>query len=195
MFSLNSVTKIFVIIVKGSNLQPLVLETRHMWETESLNLLQFMLQWFIRFPEFSEFIEFLFHLGKTLIIIQPAQQFAMSNFGSSISGITDFVTSKCLLLKVINMDKCLPCLILRTNCIEILNKASVRFVMVRSHCPTPTQTLILRPMNCNSTQWHCCLSAVWTTSDNSVQPIFCRVLCRAVWTLHKEPWSNWKFKC
>ena len=25
-----------------------------------------MLQWFIRFPEFAEFGEFLFHLGKTL---------------------------------------------------------------------------------------------------------------------------------
>ena len=24
-----------------------------------------MLQWFIRFPEFAEFIEFLIHLGKT----------------------------------------------------------------------------------------------------------------------------------
>ena len=35
---------------------------RHVWETGSLNYAQFMLQWFIRFPEFSEF---LFHLGKT----------------------------------------------------------------------------------------------------------------------------------
>ena len=29
---------------------------RHMWETGSLNWAQFMLQWFIRFPEFSEFL-------------------------------------------------------------------------------------------------------------------------------------------
>ena len=36
-----------------------------MWEAESLNWAQFMLQWFIRFPEFVEFGEFLFHLGKT----------------------------------------------------------------------------------------------------------------------------------
>ena len=35
---------------------------RYMWETGSLNWAQFILQWFIRFPEFSEF---LFHLGKT----------------------------------------------------------------------------------------------------------------------------------
>ena len=35
---------------------------RHMWETGSLNWAQFILQWFIRFHEFSEF---LFHLGKT----------------------------------------------------------------------------------------------------------------------------------
>ena len=28
---------------------------RHMWETGSLNWAQFMLQWFIRFPEFTEF--------------------------------------------------------------------------------------------------------------------------------------------
>ena len=34
---------------------------RHMWETGSLNWAQLMLQWFIRFPEFSEF---LFHLGE-----------------------------------------------------------------------------------------------------------------------------------
>ena len=34
----------------------------HMWEIESLNWVQFMLQWFIRFLEFSEFLS---HLGKT----------------------------------------------------------------------------------------------------------------------------------
>ena len=39
---------------------------RHMWETESLNWGQFMLQWFIRFPEFSEF---LLHLGKTPLLL------------------------------------------------------------------------------------------------------------------------------
>ena len=38
---------------------------RHMWETGSLNWAQFILQWFISFPEFAEFSEFLFHLGKT----------------------------------------------------------------------------------------------------------------------------------
>ena len=35
---------------------------RHTWETGSLNGHQFMLQWFIRFGEFNEF---LFHWGKT----------------------------------------------------------------------------------------------------------------------------------
>ena len=34
-------------------------------ETGSLNWTQFMLQWFITFPEFAKFSEFLFHLGKT----------------------------------------------------------------------------------------------------------------------------------
>ena len=40
---------------------------RHMWQTGSLNWAQFMLQWFIRFPEFSEF---LFQLGKTPIPVE-----------------------------------------------------------------------------------------------------------------------------
>ena len=31
---------------------------RHMWETGSLSWSQFMLQWFISFPEFAEFTEF-----------------------------------------------------------------------------------------------------------------------------------------
>ena len=76
MFSLNSVTKISVITpvtVKG--LEPAIscgrdqdattVSARHMWETGSLNWAQFMLQCSIRFPEFTEFSEFLFHLGKT----------------------------------------------------------------------------------------------------------------------------------
>ena len=38
-------------------------------------------------------------------------------------------------------------------------------IMVRSHCLTPTMTLI--QTNCNSTQWHCCVvSAVWTPPHN-----------------------------
>ena len=41
---------------------------KHMWETESLNWLQFMLQWFLRVPEFAEFAEFLFHIGKTRLL-------------------------------------------------------------------------------------------------------------------------------
>ena len=40
---------------------------RQMWEPGSLNWAQFMLQWLTRFPEFAEFSEFLFHLGKTPI--------------------------------------------------------------------------------------------------------------------------------
>ena len=38
---------------------------RHRWETGSLNWAQYMLQSFIRSPKFTEFNEFLFHLGKT----------------------------------------------------------------------------------------------------------------------------------
>ena len=37
---------------------------RHMWQTQSSNRLQFMPDRFIRFPEFIEFSEFFFHLGK-----------------------------------------------------------------------------------------------------------------------------------
>ena len=43
--------------------------SRYMWEIGSLNSAQFMLQWFTRFPEFTEFSEFLFHLGKTLTCV------------------------------------------------------------------------------------------------------------------------------
>ena len=66
MFSLNSVTKIFVITVKG--LEPAIScvrdqdattePARQTWEAGSLNSVPFMLQWFIRFPEFAEFTEF-----------------------------------------------------------------------------------------------------------------------------------------
>ena len=37
----------------------------HLWETRSFNWAQFMLQWFIRYPEFAELSEFPFHLGRT----------------------------------------------------------------------------------------------------------------------------------
>ena len=68
----NSVTKMFIITVKG--LQPAIscvrdqdtstAPARHMWETGPLNGPWFMLQWFIRFPNFAEFTEFSFHLEK-----------------------------------------------------------------------------------------------------------------------------------
>ena len=40
----------------------------HTLETGSLNLLKFMFQWFIKFPEFIECTKLLFHLGKTSIL-------------------------------------------------------------------------------------------------------------------------------
>ena len=65
--------KILVITIKG--FEPATFSVReqdvttaparHMWETGPLNWLQFMLHWFIRFSEFAEFTEFLFHFGKT----------------------------------------------------------------------------------------------------------------------------------
>ena len=69
----NSVTRIFVITVKGLELAISCLRdqhattapARHLWKTGSLNWLQFMLQWFIRFPEFPEFNESSALLGKT----------------------------------------------------------------------------------------------------------------------------------
>ena len=74
--SLNSATKIFNITVKGLELaiscvrdqHATTAPVRHMLETGSLNWLQFMLQWFTRFPEFAEFTERSAHLGKTPII-------------------------------------------------------------------------------------------------------------------------------
>ena len=62
-----SQTKIFAITVKPASScvrdqDGTTAPTRHVWETGSLNWAQFMLQWFISFAEFSEF---LFHLGKS----------------------------------------------------------------------------------------------------------------------------------
>ena len=76
--TLNSVTKIFVIMVKGfkpatscaRDQDATTAPARHRWETGSLNWSQFMLQWFIRFPKFTEFTEFLFQLGKTPLRIE-----------------------------------------------------------------------------------------------------------------------------
>ena len=63
---LNSLTKIFVITIKG--LKPtascvrdqdaITVPPRHMWDTGSLNWPKFMLKWFIRFSEFAEFTVF-----------------------------------------------------------------------------------------------------------------------------------------
>ena len=70
----NSVTKIFVISVKGfepptscvRDQHAITVPARHMWETVSLNWPQFMLLWFrFRFPEFTEFS---FHLWKTSLV-------------------------------------------------------------------------------------------------------------------------------
>ena len=66
--------KIFVITVKGfeptiscvRNKDASTVPARHGWKTGSLNWLQCMLQWFIRFPEFTEFPSY---LGKTLHVL------------------------------------------------------------------------------------------------------------------------------
>ena len=63
MFLLNSVTKIdlFVITIKGSNLQETRMLPQHQQDTREkqffLNWGQFRLQWFIRFSEFTELNE------------------------------------------------------------------------------------------------------------------------------------------
>ena len=54
--------KIYVI---KRNQDATTVPARHMWEKGSLNWAQFTLQWFIIFPEFTEFTKFLIHLGKT----------------------------------------------------------------------------------------------------------------------------------
>ena len=58
MFSLNSVTKIFVIKrARTSSVRDQDATTapaRHVWETGSLNWAQFKLRWFIRFSEFTK---------------------------------------------------------------------------------------------------------------------------------------------
>ena len=74
--SANSVTKIFVITVKG--LEPTTswvrdrhattAPARHMLDTGSLNWLQFMFHWFIRFLKFAEFTEISSHLRKTSLL-------------------------------------------------------------------------------------------------------------------------------
>ena len=54
-----------------------------------------MFQWFIRFPEFTEFIEFLIHLGKTPLVFYDVcgfpklseMLFKIGNFASKISRI------------------------------------------------------------------------------------------------------------
>ena len=92
--SLNSMTKFSVITLKG--LEPATscvrdqdattAPARHMCETGSLNWPQFKLQWFIRFPEFAEFSEFLFHLGKTPLsticdhLIMDTSGFRLKNY-------------------------------------------------------------------------------------------------------------------
>ena len=70
---LNSGTKIFVITANW--LEPATFCVRnqdattapaiHMWKTGFSNWSQFMLQWFVRFPEFAEFSESSAHLGQT----------------------------------------------------------------------------------------------------------------------------------
>ena len=58
-------TKLFVITVKGfepatscvSDQDATAVPARHKWKTRSLNWVQFMLQWFTRFPEIFEFNE------------------------------------------------------------------------------------------------------------------------------------------
>ena len=65
--------KIFVIKVKGLEHaascvrdQNATKRQQDLWKTGSLNWLKFKFsQWFIRFPELAELIEFQFHLGKT----------------------------------------------------------------------------------------------------------------------------------
>ena len=85
MFSLdllNSVTKIFLITVKGfkpaiscvGDQDATTAPARFMPQMGSLHGHLFMLQWFIKFPEFTEFPDFLFHFGKTplfLLLLLP----------------------------------------------------------------------------------------------------------------------------
>ena len=74
LYSLNSVTKIchfskgaqtatFCIRDQDATTAP----ARQMWQTGFFNWSQFMLQWFIRFPEFTKFTESQLNLGKTPI--------------------------------------------------------------------------------------------------------------------------------
>ena len=70
--SLNSVTKIFVITVKG--LEPTtscVVRDHHSASKTHIRdrIFKFMPQWFITFPEFAEFTESSAHLGKTPIAL------------------------------------------------------------------------------------------------------------------------------
>ena len=64
---------------------------RHMWETGSLNWAKFMLKWFIRFAEFSEF---LFHLRKTQLF-SPYK--AIWHYFLQFQSLLDFCASVILL--------------------------------------------------------------------------------------------------
>ena len=57
---------------------------RLMWETETLKWAQFMLQRFIRFPEFAESSELLLHLGKTPLIPNKTDKNFVTMFGKRL---------------------------------------------------------------------------------------------------------------
>ena len=66
--------------------------TRHIWETGSLNWAQLMLQWFIRFPEFAEFLS---HLEKTPIWILHLKDKTRATFNASTTPSETHVSFLC----------------------------------------------------------------------------------------------------
>ena len=84
--SAKSVTNIFVITIRGFQPATICVRgvrdhdttraiARHIWEIRSLNWAQFMLQWFIRFREFSEFLFYLSDSLKSMNLMKALLHF------------------------------------------------------------------------------------------------------------------------
>ena len=76
---------------------PTTVLARHMWETGSLIWAKFMLQWFISFPAFTKFSEFLFHLGKTPMRVIGVERMCCENV--VISKLHSFSWNECYCIR------------------------------------------------------------------------------------------------
>ena len=92
---------------------------RYMWETGSLNWTQFMLQWFIRFPEFAESNEFLFHFGQNSV--------CFAFFRNFVGSYHIFLRGYKTLNQFVKWSQC------RIRMSSLWKQAQLRFTMTQSH--------------------------------------------------------------